>query len=190
MFWKIAHHHPQAFSFSRSWYLGLFAFGSAAAWLSRNRRFSRIPWLAIATALGAAFIGVLFATRARAPHLSVRLDLLLGLATSTLFVSIAQRSALGRRSLVARILAARPCVALGVFSYSLYLINEPLLVLATRLLARTSVSDAGIVALVYLVVIPLILAVAYAFSLAFERPFISSFRRRAEQRLLHTEAAT
>jgi len=191
MFWGIAHHHSRSFAFGSFWYLGLFAFGSAAAWLSRNRRFARFPWLGIATAFGAAFIGLNYTTSALTSSESVlgALDLLLGLTTAALFVSIAQRNALGKRPLAARILAARPFVALGAFSYSVYLIHEPLLILATRLLARTNVSDAGIVALVYFVVIPLVVAVAYVFSLAFERPFISSFRRRAELRLLHPEAA-
>lgn len=76
--------------------------------------------------------------------------------------------------LLHRLLSARWLVACGIFSYSVYLIHEPLMI-ALRLYAVTRpLSNAANAALELCVAAPLMLAVGYGFHLLFERPFMAA----------------
>jgi peptidoglycan/LPS O-acetylase OafA/YrhL len=79
----------------------------------------------------------------------------------------------GPKNLLMRFLESRSLVYLGGFSYSLYLVQHPLLRLSEHLLARLGLgSDASMLASLLLST-PIIVAVAWLFSELFERPFTS-----------------
>ena len=108
------------------------------------------------------------------PAQAAPVDLLWALACAGLLL----RLSLGRGSLG---FAAPPLVRLGGFSYSLYLIHMPLLLCASALAARwrpgAGLAGTAGAALMLGVLCPVIVAAAYAFYLAFERPFL--VRRKA-----------
>lgn len=155
------------------WYLGLFALGMAAAVVgfSRGRcagwSRSRLPWGLLTLGLG-----LLSAARQTRYGDSVILnDAIMGLATASLliFCDVHHRTkdANGRPPIVA-ILSARSAVVLGSFSYSLYLLNFPLLALANLLLRRWAAADWRL-AILMAAAVPMVVAVSYGFSSVFER---------------------
>jgi len=99
-------------------------------------------------------------------------DLLIGLATLALLVHLTERARSSQRGVLLGLLESRPLVALGHFSYSLYLTHLPVLALCYFELQRRQWSG-GALALALLVVGSLAsLVVAYAFHVAIERRFI------------------
>jgi len=158
------------------WFLALFSIGMLAAailetdltHMRRVREWKHWPAAAFAAALGIVAVcavagrGVVFA------HLPL-MDLAVG--TAAAFAILACR----REDLrLARMLAWRPLVFLGGFSYSLYLIHAPLLQLVWQYeLAPLELGASTTFLLLALVGVPLILGASYLFFLAFERPFLS-----------------
>jgi len=80
----------------------------------------------------------------------------------------------GRPPALLRFLASRRMVALGLFSYSLYLIHEPILRVLAVWLHQVVASPVLVMVLEAVIGVPLVVALAFAFSLVFERPFRSS----------------
>jgi peptidoglycan/LPS O-acetylase OafA/YrhL len=112
-------------------------------------------------------------------------DFAAGAAIALFFVAAAR----DERMLPARLLALRPVVVLGTFSYSLYLIHAPLVDVVGAGLAR---AHAGVAAsaIAYAALIAVVLALAYAFYRVFERPFMSKEFRRAIELQTNAEAAS
>jgi peptidoglycan/LPS O-acetylase OafA/YrhL len=74
---------------------------------------------------------------------------------------------------VSRVLAWRPLVWVGSFSYSLYLLHGPLVLGAGRF-AASHVQSHALLCAIYCVIIPATMILAsYVFYLAFERPFLA-----------------
>ena len=71
----------------------------------------------------------------------------------------------------------RPLVAVGTFSYSLYLVHRPLILLAHQAMTALALVPAMTLALNLFLVIPLCLPICYLFFLAFERPFLVQRKR-------------
>ena len=97
-------------------------------------------------------------------------DVLVGLATTCLLIHGAQKSAVA--SGVVRLLSARPLVAIGTFSYSLYLVHHPVLQLASGVVRHLHLDSVPSFMLFVTVGGGGAVAVAYTFFLAFERPFL------------------
>jgi peptidoglycan/LPS O-acetylase OafA/YrhL len=157
------------------WLLALYAMGVLAAHGSARGDFTGGRWRA------AALVAAALAVIAIVPHGDLTPDgnlwwpdLVVGAAVALLFVT----SDVRRRSVSARVLSMPPLVALGTFSYSLYLIHGPLVILTGSALARAH-AGAGTSAAVYALVVPAIVAAAYGFSLVAERPFLSPELRAA-----------
>jgi peptidoglycan/LPS O-acetylase OafA/YrhL len=100
--------------------LGCFGLGVAACLignrggsLSAKRRVV-LPWVWVA--VGAAVLTVGASLKVHSPRVP---DLLFGLTVATLLIAIAD----GRAAAAARALSVRPLVAVGLFSYSLYLLH-------------------------------------------------------------------
>jgi peptidoglycan/LPS O-acetylase OafA/YrhL len=72
-----------------------------------------------------------------------------------------------------KLFGSKPLVALGGFSYSLYLIQHPVLTIAKTLMNRLHVNRDAHLVIELLVVTPITLAVAWVFAELFERPFTS-----------------
>ena len=153
------------------WFIGLFAVGMFGAGVlfddSLQALRARVRWGLCALILGAMGIGLTRVSVLDGHSLYPMTDLLAGAAASCLIVHAA---ASGR---LAHVLSWRPLVAIGAFSYSLYLIHYPLLALfAFRVLDNLHLTPAVSLAALWLVAAPLCVLCASLFYRAFERPFL------------------
>jgi peptidoglycan/LPS O-acetylase OafA/YrhL len=168
------------------WYIGLFALGYAAAHLSIDdapgavATLERWPWqlLAIGAAIG-AIVTVAFSPPGETAHGTRWLqDVFTGAALASQFVADSRARRNGRTTWFERCFQFRPFVFVGAFSYSLYLIHQPLMDLFAPLL-RSNWSDAQAIGVEGFAT-AFAVAVAYPFYLVFERPFVSSYRREGD----------
>lgn len=156
-------------------YIALFAFGMLgaeivyghghAALFCRNR----LPWGLIACSMT---VLAWFAATGKVPHfgLGERSDFLVGLWAMCLIVTLGLRPS----SLLGRALSQQGIVFLGSFAYSIYLIHAPLIqVLWQYVLHPLHLAPLPTFLLLTLCGTPLIIACAYGFHLACERPFMS-----------------
>jgi peptidoglycan/LPS O-acetylase OafA/YrhL len=169
------------------WFLLLFVQGMLAAeWIARPPRLSTTALSLIATVLvllsGGAEITIWrdsfpWPSLAWQGHvLLISLDLLLGSATVAVLL-------LGARGGVAAplfaLLGHRQLVLLGSFSYSIYLLHDPLLALGlTAAIPLIVAAPMQAFPFVLCTVLPVTLGLCWLFHLAFERPFL----RRAPSR--------
>ena len=183
------------FAWANPWYVGLFAMGMAGAVISfsselrMQRLYRALPWgILSATAFGLfLFVAVILDFHHlpdgdAASGFAVGLDVLVGLATMCLIVFCTRNAhAAGidsdrRLPLVLRLLESPWAIRLGAFSYSLYLVHVPIVL---KLSQWSSGHFSPVKAFaVDLAGIPIVLAVAYLFHLAFERRLMSEHRAR------------
>jgi peptidoglycan/LPS O-acetylase OafA/YrhL len=161
------------------WYLGLFGFGMAAASVSFSSHpgqwRDRVPWGAVSVGFAIALAAMIKLH----PGLVWVNDNLAGTAAAALLIGCARhlaREATGGvssgRPIVLRLLETRWAVALGAFSYSLYLTHSPLISCVHLSLHRLHLSSFTEGLAVSALSLPLALALAYLFHIAFERPFL------------------
>ncbi|MCL2645691.1 MAG: acyltransferase [Phycisphaerales bacterium] len=186
------------------WYLGLFGFGMAGAMITTRtgggsveewlRRKMPWGWLTVGLALGGVLAHCGMAGKAPVPQWLVA-DTLLGVAAASMIV-YCSRVASSMSSSQARptlytlpvwIFGSRAAVALGGFSYSLYLIHVPLLSVAHHAMRCLGMGPWGRLLTLYLVVVPLIVAASYGFYRLFERPFMQSSRNKVRRQRCLTE---
>ncbi|MEA2688762.1 MAG: hypothetical protein QOD51_1369 [Candidatus Eremiobacteraeota bacterium] len=171
----LPHFVLHAFDWTVPWLLALFAMGVVAAQLTA-RPVPRLPWNWIA--LGAALVAVAtlvpFRDAKATDWGTSPADLAVGAAVAAFFVAAARDG----RLIPARLLATRPIVFLGTFSYSLYLIHAPLVDVTGALLVRAHAGPM-LSALVWSALVVGVVAAAYAFYRVFERPFLSAGFRQA-----------
>ncbi len=169
---KCLHHFGNSFTLQ---YIALFVFGMLGAELARTTRprllriQERLPWGLLTIILTAA---TLLAINGKLPHIvgQEREDFVVGLWATSLLVLLALRPA----SSACRAFSQKPFVALGTFGYSLYLIHAPLIqVIVQYLLPPLHLLPTAQFWVIECLGVPLIVAVAYGFHLAFERPFVS-----------------
>jgi peptidoglycan/LPS O-acetylase OafA/YrhL len=158
------------------WLIVLFVFGVVAADLCARRELPKLPWNWLALGFGAVTFAFLLGYRdgVRPDWAAAGMDMLIGVTIALFFVA-AHRD---ERIVPARLLAARPVVFLGTFSYSLYLIHAPLVDLVGALLYRIH-AGVALSALVWAAMIGAVLVCAYLFYRIFERPYLSASFRRA-----------
>jgi peptidoglycan/LPS O-acetylase OafA/YrhL len=169
---------PRAAATANPWYLLSFGLGMAAAsidfapgGLARWLR-DRVPW---GKACGALWLGCVAFSNAAASwwfsHKPIT-DMLVGLATASLLVHLAESARRPRPGALLRAFQAPQLVGLGHFSYSLYLTHLPVLALCYVGLAPLQLAPIPL-ALALLVVGSIAsLLVAYAFFLLVERRFL------------------
>jgi peptidoglycan/LPS O-acetylase OafA/YrhL len=160
-------------------FVGLFAFGMAcaiwsfpAAWpaaldVRRWRRHAIVLLVA-----GAVASVLLISTRQQQLP-----DLLVGGGIGCAMVFLTNAVLTGSRPLALRVLERRPLIALGRFSYSVYLLHAPLLAVCYLLARRLNLTPLSFQLFILGVGLPATLACCYVFHLVFERPFMK--RRRA-----------
>lgn len=162
------------------WYIGLFAFGMTAAVVLcsredqfrfvKNRIFLNTALIVIAATL--CTLGIF-----RPQWIDTDFwwlgDQLVG-AFAALFIlsSVDQLKPGGLQKLAVKGLEARGTMALGAFSYSLYLIHFPILSKIAHILAQHHRSPDAQFAFLLVIGIPVCVIAAYVFHLAFERPFM------------------
>jgi peptidoglycan/LPS O-acetylase OafA/YrhL len=171
---------PSTYIASCPWFLGLFALGMAVAGVMGRpglaRALGRFPWGLAAAAGAVAF----YYGEAYGGLNALWLDPCLGAATACVLLSCSLRSAgyafwsgFGRF----RALEAGWAVALGIFSYSLYLVHFPVLSLCHLAMRPWGLSATVRVAALVLAGTCACILAAYPFHCAFERPFLRGPRR-------------
>ncbi len=158
-------------------FAALFVFGIVAAGATQLRAQGaavqrRIPWGWISIALWVTAIAV-FAAEG-----SVRVtsdfywpDILVGAAVATGLAALVGPSG----PIARRPFETRPLVRVGRFSYSLYLIHAPLLLIGWLFVVKPlGLSNNASFAVMVLGIGPCILAASYGFFLVFERPFLEN----------------
>ena len=167
---------PAAAASAGSWYVLLFALGMASANVSFGsgsaRKLQALPWRLIASAswgllavVGLVFAGVWFG------HKPVT-DCLVGLAMAAVLVQLTSTATRREapRGFLLGLLEAKPLLALGHFSYSLYLTHLPVVALCYFALRPLRLSPLPFSLLLVLTGFAASLLVARAFYLAVERP--------------------
>lgn len=172
------------FDWTYPWYITLFAIGLCGAVISfspkANAALERIPWPLVSCLLGAVVLYLFFfRLRWAWDHLWLT-DSLLGLATTSVIITLTKaqlsipHSVAGRLAeRAAAFLGSKRVAGLGAFSYSLYLIHEPLLVAFSSILQPYGLSAPLRLAVQYLLVTPLVIGLCYLFYLVFERPLVA-----------------
>ncbi|MFI7132816.1 acyltransferase family protein [Nonomuraea sp. NPDC050153] len=151
-------------------FAALFAMGAVCAGVVRAReRTERLPWHWFATA--AALPALLLIVVAGPVWVVANffwVDLAVGPAAGLLLTGVAT----GRPVWLVRLLDTRPLRRLGSFSYSLYLIHSPLVVMVNRLVVAPHVPP-GLPAflLTLALAVPVSVGAAWLFASVFELPF-------------------
>ena len=139
----------------------------------------RVPWPLLAGA-GAvlAVVGIGLAGSVWTVDHYFWVDQLVGVPVACLLAAVAS----GRPGWLVRALDSRPLAGLGAFSYSLYLVHVPIVVLVNRLLVAPHLPHGTPVFLVTLLVAaPVAVGFARVFGSVFELPFV---RHRSARALL------
>jgi len=155
----------------------LFAIGIAAAGLVGARGSRR--WACLALSLAAPVLVLIWwrgAVWTLGPNL-MWVDLALGPGIACLLVALAS----GRPLPLVRLLDSRPIRTLGLSSYSLYLLHEPIVIVVYRRFVLERYHHGPTAFLVAVgIALPLSIAVAWLFATLFERPFLRR-QRQVEQ---------
>jgi peptidoglycan/LPS O-acetylase OafA/YrhL len=173
----IPHFVLHSFDWTWPWLCGLFGMGVVAAGLTaRLDKLPRVPWgwLSLAAAAVSAVLIRPFVDGVTQDGAMWPADLAVGASIALFFVAASASD----RIVPARLLALRPVVLLGTFSYSLYLIHAPLVDLVGACLGRWHAGATATIA-AYGLLIPAVVALAYGFYRVFERPFMSKALRTA-----------
>jgi peptidoglycan/LPS O-acetylase OafA/YrhL len=96
-------------------------------------------------------------------------DLALGPAIACLLIALAT----GRPAPLARVLDSRPIRGLGLVSFSVYLLHEPVIVFVYSRIVRQRYHHGPVAFLVMIaIVVPVTIGLAWVFARVFERPFL------------------
>jgi len=174
---------PSAAHSASSWYLGLFGLGMCAAGIDFANRPAerwlreRVPWRFVCLAmLGAVACGVTVLIKYWFRFMPYS-DALVGAATASALLYLtphALRPAGPPKPLLLRVFSSGPLVALGRFSYSLYLTHLPVVALCYFALHGRGLSPNAEMLSLILLSLPLSLLTSYAFFWVFERRFVGA----------------
>jgi peptidoglycan/LPS O-acetylase OafA/YrhL len=170
-----------------SWFLGLFALGMAAADIG----FSQKPKLIAMRnslrwdMLAIFFTIIAFLTEWKQLGLEIWIgQSLFGLAAACLFIYCTKLLTEGKNLPHFMQLLEHPLIVrLGAFSYSLYLIHGPVLVLVRYFLFNLSMSPFMFAAMSYLLGMLMSLLIAYWFYLIFEQPLMSGLSKSSKSKI-------
>jgi len=175
------------------WFVGSFALGMYGADIgflpSAGAPRRPLPWVAL-TWLSFLCVALIAVVEPSWPYPAIDLPVsLFAFCWINAGVQLTNRGA-EQKSLMLRVLGSRALVYLGGFSYSLYLVQHPLLRLSEKVFNHLELSRDANLVLHLLVVTPVVMAVAWVFSELFERPFTSggtllpALRRQMQKREL------
>lgn len=188
------------------WFVGSFAMGVWGAFVMYGpdddpaRRVRNLPWAWIALATFVFLVAVIWITDA-SWELPI-LDLVVSVMSVAFILGCvaahqARHGARTGRTVAAPgarlndVLGSKPLVALGAFSYSLYLLQHPLLRLTEALLGKLSVGFESALWIQLIVGTPLIMVASRCFAEFFEMPFTtgSTVLNALKKRRSSSEAA-
>ena len=145
---------------------------SASIAFSQDHVFQRLktfPWGIITCLLGGLAVGMVKAhLRLNEMDRSCLADDLAGMASAALLLLIS----INPGHPLHRLFGSRPLVFVGTFAYSIYLIHAPLLQVIWQLLPALQVHQGWMLAVLWIVGVPVILGVSYLFYLLCEEPFL------------------
>jgi len=165
------------------WFIGLFAQGMAAALINfstdpqavRLRNGCKWGWISACCWVGVLVAGLFLSKHGLVKEYRWLTDFFVGLAAASMIVACTKRMtdhAGEPYPVLLKIFNHRWAVALGVFSYSLYLIHYPLLALSNSVMSGLHIAPRINFLISFSVIVPIIVALAYLFHLVFERPFM------------------
>jgi peptidoglycan/LPS O-acetylase OafA/YrhL len=150
------------------WYLPLFGAGMVAAHFAFRPSLHLGPVPRLATLMAAGALGASIYTSSAGAALYVR-DAWFGVfVAATIYAATVSPSIR-----FGRMLSTRPLVALGGFSYSLYLMHHPIQQVLYAWRPAYVQGEAWVLGYLVVAALPVILLACYLFSLVFERPFMS-----------------
>jgi peptidoglycan/LPS O-acetylase OafA/YrhL len=160
-------------------FLALFALGILAVNLGRAGAGPRLQRRLLALAL-VAFIAFVAAAIVHGSEWMVDryfyVDLVFGVAVACVLCVLFTGGVPAAR----RVLASRPSIRLGAFSYSIYLIHGPIVVaLDEHVISGLDLPASARFALLLVIGLPLVLGLSYAFHRLFEAPFLRHRDMRA-----------
>jgi peptidoglycan/LPS O-acetylase OafA/YrhL len=149
------------------WYLPLFVLGMLSAHFAYrpNLRAGTQPFLALLVASGGFYLSGYASTEGWALYWR---DAFVGLGVASLCYLLT----VTEEGVLCRTLALRPLVALGGFSYSLYLMHHPIQQVVFAHRPAGVEGEVGVFWYLLLYGLPLMVLGSYLFSLVFERPFL------------------
>lgn len=172
------------FAWAAPWFVGSFALGVWGAFIAfgpldaATIRLRRVPWGWVSLSLGVVLVVVLAAADPVWP-LPI-LDLIVSLMSVAFIVwccqSTTAKSGVASSRGVASVLGSQRLVALGAYSYSLYLLQHPLLRLSEAVLGRTTLGLEEILWVQLVVGTALIMLASRIFAEFFEMPFTTGSR--------------
>jgi peptidoglycan/LPS O-acetylase OafA/YrhL len=165
------------FFWASPWFVGSFALGMAGAVIGFSPDYrdsalrNRVPWRWLTVACFVVLAGIVATGRADSWPFPV-IDLVVsGLAFCMINDCVQRSTQPGRPDWFSSFLSSKALVYVGGFSYSLYLVQHPVLRFTEKALNRMPLSYDANVVVHLLLVTPLVMAVAWVFSELFERPF-------------------
>lgn len=173
-------------SWASPWFLGLFAMGMVGADSTFGTSAAAQRWgnlLGQWPVAAGAFLLVVTPILPSTTPIWVY-DILVGIGTTSLIVYCLRKNTHRTEphtNFILRVLDAPWAVELGMFSYSLYLIHNPIQQAALRVLQSYLPSTEMILAIQLLVGVPVIVGMAYLFHCVFERRFMNMPSARASQ---------
>jgi peptidoglycan/LPS O-acetylase OafA/YrhL len=185
------HHVSYGLLFAHFWYFGIFAIGSAAAFVAFGKRgYERLQnatvWKCIAAACVIWYVAVIPHPVEQIMRSTIFNDLPVGIGVASWFIALAIEERSGKRGFFVRFFAFKPFIFLGTFSYTLYLVHQPIVTVVMLEAQRLAPAER---IWVPVVAFPLIVAFAYGFARLFEFPFLSTYYRAGGEKALHANAA-
>ncbi|RJT91038.1 acyltransferase [Cryobacterium melibiosiphilum] len=170
------------------WLVGLFAAGMFAAQLTTRPTLPRgtVGWLTAAAIGAAALLLVLSPFTQDKVWFS---EIIGGAGFMALLVVLGRRTTQGASIGLFAVFESKPLRYAGLVSYSVYLIHSPLLALGNLLLLPLGLPVAAQYTLMMLVVVPVTLALCWAFFQLVERHFQNSHQTKESATLTHHPAA-
>ena len=174
------------------WFIGLFAIGMVSAVISFSPKYEAFRqryagyFGSVALAIYLSVCAVIYAVKPHGEFIrgyagdgAWMFDAVIGLSAGALLVYCAHHATRSETKVpvLLRILQSKVPVALGAFSYSLYLCHEPILNWTTWIMPHFHLSEKSSSIVLWVVSMPLALCLSFLFHLAFERPFMSTAKR-------------